>query len=86
MVPWSLSMPSVRWRMVLEMDDFVETTQLCGNILRFYAEAPKIYGADRTHSWRWDGGRRVGYGRQKLQGHFAKSRESGNSGRKFCPK
>ena len=57
MVPWSLLMPSVHWRMVLEMDDFVETTQLCGNILRFYAEAQKNYGADRTHSWRWDGGR-----------------------------
>ena len=27
---------------MLEMDDFVETTQLCGNILRFYAEAQKF--------------------------------------------
>ena len=79
MVPWSLSMPSVHWRMVLEMDDFVEMTQLCGNILRFSAEAQKICGADRTHSWRRDGGRII-------QGHFAKSRESRNLGRKFCPK
>ena len=57
MVPWSLLMPLVvHWRMVLEMDDFVEMTQLCGNILRFYAEAQKIYGADWTHNSRWDGG------------------------------
>ena len=35
---------------------FVEMTQLCGNILRFYAEAQKIYGVDQTHSWRWDRG------------------------------